>query len=443
MSDMSMQKRSPAKGQRSVVTKGSVAILKESTQMGFVPQESYAIISIPREPGKLGSKHAIKFSKSPWHQIVTRERKGPSRGIIQKCEPQERLPCALKSGERSHEETLHQEGCAAQSSVGFGKTNFNKLKHFGQNYVPQSCWSLGFAGKLFDKTRGARIRSRFRSINAHDEQKRIMLRRDGHSEKVQNPHCGVDCQWRSARLEPVRRRATTRRNASCPIAGQPLRRPRILLWEGQRSKATVGQRWEENYLQAGQFWKLLSQLFQFRKQFVFCNATRIVGTRATSQVTGNTAAASSSSDSVSERSDELPANISQDSDSEHPIKSGNEIEDAQYFHSLLKRPELRRLLENQNNISLLQETHWRSLPRAENFGNLISADHKVLNEGCESRDNHWYAVVVQDLATQWSQLYPCKTKTSQETQRSLQKFLEPKAVVVQDLATQWIQFLSV
>ena len=32
--------------------------------------------------------------------------------------------------------------------------------------------------------------------------------------------------------------------------------------------------------------------------------------------------------------------------------------------------------------------------------------------------------MVQDLATQWIQSYPCKTKTSQETQRSLPKFLE-------------------
>ena len=44
---------------------------------------------------------------------------------------------------------------------------------------------------------------------------------------------------------------------------------------------------------------------------------------------------------------------------------------------------------------------------------------------CESRNNHRYAVVVQDLATQWIQSYPWKTKTSQEAQRSLQKFLEP------------------
>ena len=67
----------------------------------------------------------------------------------------------------------------------------------------------------------------------------------------------------------------------------------------------------------------------------------------------------------------------------------------------------------------------RVVPRAENIGDLITADHKVLSEGCESRNNHRYAIVVQDLATQWIQSYPCKTETSQETQRSSQKFLEP------------------
>ena len=33
------------------------------------------------------------------------------------------------------------------------------------------------------------------------------------------------------------------------------------------------------------------------------------------------------------------------------------------------------------------------------LGHLIT-DHKVLSEGCESRNNRRYAVVVQDLATQ-------------------------------------------
>ena len=65
-----------------------------------------------------------------------------------------------------------------------------------------------------------------------------------------------------------------------------------------------------------------------------------------------------------------------------------------------------------------------AVPRAVNFGDLTTADHKVLSDNCESRNNHRYEVVVQDLATQWIQAYPCKNKTSQETQRSLQKFLE-------------------
>ena len=87
------------------------------------------------------------------------------------------------------------------------------------------------------------------------------------------------------------------------------------------------------------------------------------------------------------------------------------------------------------NCEICQRTKIRSapcrrrnggaVPRAEILGDLITADHKVLSEGCESRNNHRYAIVVPDLATQWIQSYPCKTKTSQETQRSLPKFLEP------------------
>ena len=49
------------------------------------------------------------------------------------------------------------------------------------------------------------------------------------------------------------------------------------------------------------------------------------------------------------------------------------------------------------------------VPRAEHFGDLITADHKVLSEESDSRNNHRYVGVVQDLATQWIQLYPCKT----------------------------------
>ena len=64
------------------------------------------------------------------------------------------------------------------------------------------------------------------------------------------------------------------------------------------------------------------------------------------------------------------------------------------------------------------------VPIAEIF-DLITADHKILSEESESRNKHRYAVVVQDLATQWIQSYPCKTKAAHETQKSLMKFLNP------------------
>ena len=38
---------------------------------------------------------------------------------------------------------------------------------------------------------------------------------------------------------------------------------------------------------------------------------------------------------------------------------------------------------------------------AENFGDLITAHNKVFSEVFESRNNHRYAIVVQDQATQW------------------------------------------
>ena len=61
--------------------------------------------------------------------------------------------------------------------------------------------------------------------------------------------------------------------------------------------------------------------------------------------------------------------------------------------------------------------------RAESFDDLITADHKVLSEGCESRNNHRYAVVVQDVATQLIQSYPCKTTNFSGNTKELAKVL--------------------
>ena len=53
----------PNKKSKKGGAKGSVALLKESTQLGCVSQDSYPRKSIPSEEGKLGSKRAVKFSK--------------------------------------------------------------------------------------------------------------------------------------------------------------------------------------------------------------------------------------------------------------------------------------------------------------------------------------------------------------------------------------------
>ena len=61
------------------------------------------------------------------------ERKGPSRGIIRKCAPHERSPCPPEFGERSREETLHQERCARRAA--WDLANIFTSSKFGRSFV--------------------------------------------------------------------------------------------------------------------------------------------------------------------------------------------------------------------------------------------------------------------------------------------------------------------
>ena len=63
----------------------------------------------------LGIKTRVKFSKG---NLAPSENSGKKVSIarIPKCAPHERGPCAPKFEERSHEETLHQEGCARSAA---------------------------------------------------------------------------------------------------------------------------------------------------------------------------------------------------------------------------------------------------------------------------------------------------------------------------------------
>ena len=93
-------------------------------------------------------------------------------------------------------------------------------------------------------------------------------------------------------------------------------------------------------------------------------------------------------------------------DTELPASAGIKIKDARYLYSLPERSKLRSMLANQNDKGFLQKMHWRS------------------STSCRKVWCHRYAVVVQDISTRWVQSYPCKTKTSYETEAML-KFLEP------------------
>ena len=71
--------------------------------------------------------HTVKFSGRTLYEILNRERKGPSRGVIQKGEPHERNPCVPKFEERTLEETSIQEECARNAAWDLARIFF-KLK---------------------------------------------------------------------------------------------------------------------------------------------------------------------------------------------------------------------------------------------------------------------------------------------------------------------------
>ena len=135
--------------------KGSVASLIEAIQLGCVSQDSPQRKSILREDEKM----------SRMRHANSREKKGPLRGILQTCERQERIPSKLE--ERTHNETLRQERCARGTAWNLAKDV--QQPHQGVNrYVLLSFRSLGDAGTLFDKSRGATIRGRLWSFFAYN-----------------------------------------------------------------------------------------------------------------------------------------------------------------------------------------------------------------------------------------------------------------------------------
>ena len=134
----------------------------------------------------------------------------------------------------------------------------------------------------------------------------------------------------------------------------------------------------------------------------------------------------------------VPAHISQDSESERPMASKSRKHSKQAHFQMT---EIAKYACEQKLQGLLAEDALaKAVPRAEKFGDLITADRKVLDEEGESRSSHQYAVVVQDLATRWIQLYPCKTQNFLGDRKEFTKV--SRAVTEAESQLHW-QFIGV
>ena len=112
-----------------------------------------------------------------------------------------------------------------------------------------------------------------------------------------------------------------------------------------------------------------------------------------------------------------------------PVLSYTKSE-AQLVYTLSQRIQLARCVCNRAKITTVacRRNSKSHIPRAIKYGDIIAADHKTLNEDCESRNNQRYAIVVQDLPTPWIQSHPCKAKLSKETMRNLRTVLDPEEI---------------
>ena len=99
--------------------KGSVVLLKDSKQLDCVSQDTHPPEKSFLWNWKLGSNCVVTLSQDATSK--NRERKGPSQGMVQKCEPQERNPCASQFEDRTLKETLQRVGCARREAWDFTK----------------------------------------------------------------------------------------------------------------------------------------------------------------------------------------------------------------------------------------------------------------------------------------------------------------------------------
>ena len=105
------------------------------------------------------------------------------------------------------------------------------------------------------------------------------------------------------------------------------------------------------------------------------------------------------------------------------------------FHSFSQRSKLRSM-QHESCESAMQKKSWRSGGQHWNCRKIWRCDNS------RPRLHHRYAVVVQDLATQWAQSFPWKTKSPQETQRSFRQCLRPEEIPWSIYTTNSLEYIK-
>ena len=290
-----------------------------------------------------------------------------------------------------------------QSSVGFCEKCF-RAQECGQSYVLYFYWRPGKqrnydgAGTHFKISRRTRTRSRFRSISAHDEQKKN-LSSDGLDtlRRSRSPMVLTASEEALVLVHDLDLFVTVQLLEETPavlLLGKLCKRPRILLRVGQRSKTAVDQRGKTIVCKTDNFVPLVVPGLS-------TSSASNSSSTSTSQDLSSTSPGQERSDGLApgnwcgspprnqnqnkqrdgnrDSDDRLrdllewlkeftnnpedtevpaPAQISQDSDSERPTEVVSKSRKQRIY--IPKRPKFRSLLANQNDKGSLQKTHWRS-----------------------------------------------------------------------------------
>ena len=341
----------------------------------------------------LGSKR--RRQNLQWH--LAPNKKSGKKGSIARDYPKVWTSWAwsllAKIGERSHEETLQQERCTRRvawdlANIFSSSRMRTKLRFILQLKQGKCKRPEEREQQLIQEHQCTWWAKQDLSSDELDTLRRsrnptVMLTASG------EVHTNEEAQIFVHNLDLFVIVAVTGGNASSPITGKTLRRPRILLWVGQRSKTTVDQRGGDNWMQNGQLRTFCrSSVIQIWERFagnidtagLVVNKSSSVAkwrTSPTKVVRINLPKTKTKMDDKKDADDPLadlpilledftdnleatevhaPAHMSHYSDSERPTK----VVSKSRKHSTcthFQRPKLRSLLANQNDQSSSQNSH--------------------------------------------------------------------------------------